>query len=322
MKKLSLLVLLFGLALPVPQTAAQTYPTMPVRLIIPYPPGGPMDDVGRVVGQRLSEMWGQPVVVDNRSGADGSIGTEFVIQARPDGYTLLLGNSGPISINPNLHKGSKHNPLKDLEPITMLITMPQVLLVNPNLPVHSIKELVEFAGSRPPGTLNYASSGVGNIQHLAMEELRAVAGIRMNHIPYRGTAPAYIDLLAGRVELMFGNTVGSLNFITAGSVRPIAISSMRRLPLLPNVPTIAESYPGFEVTSWVGLFAPKDVPQPIIHKIQTDAAKVMAMPDVQARFAAQGAEVVASTPEQLRDFTLKEEAIYARIIQSTGLAPK
>ena len=185
MKKLTLLVLLFGLALSAAQSAAQTYPNMPVRLIIPYPPGGPMDEVGRRVGQRLSEMWGQPVVIDNRSGANGSLGTDFVAQSRPDGYTLLLGNAGPITINPSLMKGLRHNPLKDLEPITLLITLPQVLLVNPSVPVHSMKDLVALAESRP-GTLNYASSGVGNVQHLAMEALQSDAGIRLKSYSVQG----------------------------------------------------------------------------------------------------------------------------------------
>lgn len=318
MRQLLLLVLLFGLALPASQSAAQTYPAKPVRLVIPYPPGGPMDEVGRLVGQRLSELWEQPVIVENRSGADGGLGTEFVARSRADGYTLLLGNSGPITINP-LIKRLSYDPQKDLEPITLLVTTPQVLLVNPNLPVYSIKDLVALAKSRPPGTLNYASSGVGNVQHLAMEAFQSAAGIRMNHVPYRGTAPAYIDLLAGRVDVMFGNTVGALNHIEAGSMRALGVSSVHRLPQLPNVPTIAESYPDFVVISWMGLFAPKDVPQLIIRKIQADATKVMARSEIQEHFAAQGAEVVASTAEQLRDFIQREATFYARIIRSTGI---
>lgn len=318
MKRLLLLVVLFGLALPAPQGSAQTFPTKLVRLVIPYPPGGPVDDVGRLVGERLSELWQQPVVVENRSGADGGVGTEFVARSPADGYTLLLGNSGPITLNP-LIKRLSYDPQKDLEPITLLVTTPQVLIANLNLPASSIGDLVALAKSRPPGTLNYASSGVGNVQHLAMEAFQSAAGIRMNHVPYRGTAPAYIDLLGGRVDVMLSNTVGSLNHIEAGSVRALGITSRHRLPQLPDVPTFAESYPDFEVTSWMGLFAPKEVPQPIIRKIQADAIKVMTTSEIQQHFAAEGAEAVASTPDQLRDFIQREAKFYAPIIRSAGI---
>jgi tripartite-type tricarboxylate transporter receptor subunit TctC len=297
---------------------AQSYPSKPVRIVVPYVPGGPVDDVARVLGQRLSEMWAQTVITDNRGGAGGSIGADLVVKSPPDGYTLLLGNAGPITINPSLMKKLPYDPQKDLQPITLVVISSQVLVVHPQLPARSFKELIALAKARP-GQLNYGSAGVGNLQHLAMEALQSVSGTKMNHVPYKGAAPAYVDLIAGQIQLMFANIVGALPHVKSGRARALAVSSLKRSAELPAVPTVAESYAGFEAISWMGLFAPVGTSNEIVLRIQADTARVLARQDVQERLARQGAEVVGSGPEQLREFTRKESALYAGIIRSTGM---
>jgi tripartite-type tricarboxylate transporter receptor subunit TctC len=297
---------------------AQSYPAKPVRLIVPYAAGGPLDDAARIVGQRLTEIWGQAVVVDNRGGAGGSIGADVVAKSAPDGYTLLLGNAGPMTINPSLQKALPYDPQRDLAPITLVSASPMVLVVHPSLPVKSVPDLVRFAKTRP-GKLNYASAGIGNLQHLGMESLQTMAGIRMNHVPYKGAAPAFIDLISGQVELMFANIIGVLPHVKSARVRAIAVSTAKRATVLPDIPSVAEIYPDFDVNGWMGIFVPATTPREITAKLHEDIVKVLMRQDTRERLASQGAEVVAGTPEQLSAFVRRESALYAKIIQSSGI---
>jgi len=297
---------------------AQTYPAKAVRVVVPYSAGGPLDDVMRVVGHRLTEMWGQSVVVDNRTGAGGSIGAEFVAKAAPDGYTLLLGNAGPMTINPGLQKKLAYDVARDFAPVSQLTASPMVLVVHPSLPVKTVPDLVRLAKARP-GQLVYASAGIGNLQHLAMEEVQARAGIRMNHVPYKGAPPALIDVMSGQIDLMFANIVGVLQHIKSGKVRAVAVSSVKRAAVLPDVPSIEDTFAGFDATGWTGVFAPAATPKEIVAKLHADITSVLARPDIRERFGEQGAEVVAGTPEQLAAFVRRESALYAKIIQSSGI---
>ncbi|HSQ03337.1 MAG TPA: tripartite tricarboxylate transporter substrate-binding protein, partial [Burkholderiales bacterium] len=218
-----------------------SYPTKPVRIVVPYAAGGPYDEIARIVGQRLTELWGQAVIADPRGGAGGSLGTDLVAKAPPDGYTLLIANAGPITINPSLQKKLPYNPQRDLAPVSLMLSSMMVLVVHPSLPAKSVKELVAIARVQP-GRLNYASAGVGNLQHLGMEFLQSLAKIKMNHVPYKGAAPAFVDLIAGHVELMFANITGAVQHVRSGRVRAIAVSSAKRAAVLPEVPTVAETY--------------------------------------------------------------------------------
>jgi len=307
-----------ALAIFVTAAHAQSYPAKPVRMIVPYAAGGPLDDAARIVGQRLTEIWGQAVVVDNRGGAGGSIGADVVAKSAPDGYTLLLGNAGPMTINPSLQKALPYDPQRDLAPITLVSASPMVLVVHPSLPVKSVPDLVRFAKTRP-GKLNYASAGIGNLQHLGMESLQTMAGIRMNHVPYKGAAPAFIDLISGQVELMFANIIGVLPHVKSARVRAIAVSTAKRATVLPDIPSVAEIYPDFDVNGWMGIFVPATTPREITAKLHEDIVKVLMRQDTRERLASQGAEVVAGTPEQLSAFVRRESAFYAKIIQSSGI---
>ena len=242
----------------------------------------------------------------------------MVAKSAPDGYTLLLGNAGPITINPGLQKKLPYDPQRDLAPVTLMAASPMVLVVHPSLPVRTVKDLVALARAKS-GQLNFASAGVGNLQHLGMESLQSMAGIRMNHVPYKGAAPAFVDLISGQVELMFANIVGVLPHVKSGRVRAIAVSSVKRAAVLPEVASVAETYPGFDATGWMGMFAPAGTSRDIIVKLHGDIIKVLARQDIRERLANQGAEVIASTPEQLAVFTRNESALYAKIIQSSGI---
>jgi len=298
---------------------AQNFPVKPVRVIVPYAAGGPYDDVARTLGQRLTEIWAQPVIVDNRGGAGGNIGTEAVAKSAPDGYTLLLGNAGPITVNPSLFRKLPYDPQKDLAPVSMVMSGLMVMSVHPSLPAKSVKDIVALARARP-GQLNYASAGVGNLQHLGMELLQIRSSSRMNHIPYKGAAPAFVDLIAGHVDLMFANIVGTMPHLRSGRVRAVAVSSVKRSPLLPDVPSVAESYAGFDIPTWAGIFAPAAVPRDILARLNADFGKVLQRADVKDRFALQGAEVVSSSTEELAAHVRKELVMYAEVIRTAKIS--
>ena len=297
---------------------AQGFPAKPVRIVVPYAAGGPYDDIARTLGQRLTEIWGQAVLVENRGGAGGNIGAEVVAKAVPDGYTVLLGNAGPITVNPTLFKKLPYDPQRDLAPIGMINAGRMVLSVHPSLPVKSVKELVALAKSSP-GKLTFASSGVGNLQHLGMELLQIQAGVKMNHIPYKGAAPAFVDLISGQVDSMFANIVGTMPHLRTGRVRAIAVSSAARSTLLPEVPSVAETFKGFDIPTWSGLFAPAGTPRENLARLTGDLMKVLQRADVRERFASQGSEATPSTAEALAEHVRKETLMYAHVIRSAGI---
>jgi tripartite-type tricarboxylate transporter receptor subunit TctC len=310
--------LLLVLVAAVQIAAAQPYPTKPVRLLVPYPPGGPVDNIGRILAQPLSPILGQNVVVENRSGGGGSVGADAAAKAAPDGYTLLLGNTGPMTINPVLQQKLPYDPRKDFAPVTWLVSAQMVLVVHPSLPVRSVKELVALARAHPGG-LNYGSAGVGNLTHLGMELLQSMAKLRMNHVPYKGVAPAYVELMSGEIAVMLGNISGPLEYIRAGRMRVIAVSSSARSPLLPQVPTVAESFPGFDLVTWMGVFVPAGTPEAVRARLHGEFVKVLRRPDVHERLVGLGNEVIAGDGEKLATHIGRELALYAKIIRTAGI---
>ena len=303
------------------QAQPGAWPLKPVRLVVSSSAGGPYDDVARALGPRLTEIWGQTVIVENRAGAGGTIGATFVAKAVPDGYTMMLGNAGPMAINPLLQKKLPYDTQRDFMPITLIMSAPMVLVVHPSMPVKSVRDIVALATAKP-GRINYGSAGVGNLQHLSMELLLSMAHSKMNHVPYKGAAPALVDLIAGQVDLMFANIVGALPHIKGERLRAIAVSSASRSPLLPTVPAVANTYPQFDVTAWMGLFLPAGTPRELANKIGADFIQVVKRADMRERLAGQGAEAIAGPPEQLADLMRRESAMYAKVIREIGLSPE
>lgn len=297
---------------------AQKYPLKPVRIVVPYAAGGPLDENARALGQKLTSRWGQPVIVDNRGGSGGAVGTETVVKAPPDGYTLLLGNGGPITVYPHLRKKRQYDPDRDLEPVTFMLSSPMLLLVHPSTPIKSVRDLVRLAKAKPNG-LTYASAGVGNFQHLSMELFQILAGIKMVHVPYKGAAPAFVDLLSGQVDLMFANILGALPQVKAGRMRAIAVSSAKPSSAAPSVPPVASVYPEFDMTGWQGIFAPAGTAKDLIAAINRDFIWALTQPDSKQRLTDQGADVVAEGPTELAAFVRKESVLLAKIIKSAGI---
>lgn len=299
--------------------AAQSYPVKPIRIVVHFPPGGPTDLVARAVGQKFTEAWGQQVIVDNRPGAGGVLGVDIVVRAAPDGYTLLLGTGGSMSIAPALNIKAPYNVFKDLAPISRLVINPQVLVAHPSLPANSVRELIKLAKSRP-GQINYASVGPGSPQHLGTEMLKSMTGIDMVHIPYKGTAPAITDILAGNVSLMFNSMPSVLPHIGARRLKGIAVSSGRRSQAAPDIPTVAEAgVPGFEYVTWYGLFAPAATPADVIAKVNAEVVRMLAGPDLSKRFASQGAEPASSSPAELARFMRDEHEGWKKVIKTAGI---
>jgi tripartite-type tricarboxylate transporter receptor subunit TctC len=299
--------------------AAQGYPAKPIRLIVPYPPGGPTDLVGRSIGQKLTEAWGQQVVVENRAGAASAIGTEIAARSAADGYTLLLGTSAGFCITPALGGKLPYDPERDFAPVSLLVVNPQILVVHPSLPVHTVKALVALAKSRP-GQINYASVGNASPQHLGMEMLKSMTKIDMVHVPYKGTAPAVTDILAGQVSLMFNSMPSVLPQARSGKLRGIAVGSAKRSPAAPDIPTVAESgVPGFEYVTWYGLYAPAATPRDIVGKLNAQVVKILSEPEMARRLASQGAEPSGSTPEQLLQYRRVEFVRWRELISAMNL---
>jgi len=299
--------------------AAQGYPTKPVRLLVPYPAGGPVDAVARILVPHLS--LGQNVIVENRSGAGGSIGADSVAKSAPDGYMMLIGNSGPMTINPVLRRDLGYDPKKDFAPVTWLTSSQMVLVVHPSLPVHSLQDFVALARSHP-GELNYGTAGVGNLTHLGMELFQSMAKVKLNHVPYKGVAPAYVDLISGEIAVMFGNVTGPLAHIQAGRLRAIAVTSSQPSPVLPQVPRVADSYPGFDLVTWMGIFFPAGTPQAIRAQLQGEFQKALRNPDARERLVALGNDVVGGSGEDLAALIDRELKLYAKIIKSAGMKPQ
>ena len=311
--------LLLALAVAAPTAAAQDYPVKPMRMLVPYPAGGPLDAIARILVANMT--LGQNVIVENRSGAGGSLGAEVVAKAAPDGYMMLMGNSGPITINPVLRTDLTYHPKRDLSPVTWLTSGQMVLVVHPSLPVHSVKELVALARANP-GKLDYGSAGIGNTTHLGMELLQSMAKVKLNHIPYKGVAPAFIDLMSGRLAVMFGNITGPLGHIQAGRLRAIAVTGPKPSHALPQVPRVAEVYPGFELVTWIGMFVPAGTPEPVRSKLQNEFIRVLNIKDVRERLVTLGNDVVAGKGEELSALVDGELKLYARIIKEAGIKPE
>jgi tripartite-type tricarboxylate transporter receptor subunit TctC len=302
-----------------PVVAAQSYPTRPLRLVITYPPGGTTDFVGRPVAQKLSELLGQQVVVDNRGGAGGVIATVIVAQAPADGYTLLLGTSSGMLINPLLNPKLPYDAFRDFTPISRTNINPQALVATPSLPANNVKELVAYAKANP-GKLNAASSGIGTPNHLGCEMLKYLAKIDIVHIAYKGGGPAMTDLIAGQVQLQFSSIPTVLAHVKAGRVKMLAIGSAKRSRALPEVPTIAESgVPGYEYTTWYGVFGPKGMHKPLVAQLNGAVAKALASPEVSQRLMSQGAEPSPSSPEALTHYMREESQRWAKVIAAAGI---
>lgn len=311
--------LLLALAAVTQLAAAQEYPVKPVRLLVPYPAGGPVDAVARMLAPHLG--LGQNVIVESRSGAGGSLGAEVVAKAPPDGYMMLIGNSGPMTINPVLRSDLSYDSKRDFAPVAWLTSGQMVLMVHPSLPVRSVKDLVALARAKP-GVLNYGTAGVGNTTHLGMELLQSMAKIKLNHVPYKGVAPAYVELMAGQIEVMFGNITGPLAHIQSGRLRAIAVTGPTTAPVLPKVPRVAEDYPGFELVTWMGIFVPAGTPEAIRARLQGEFLRVLQVKDVRERLIALGNDVVDGKGQDLAGLLDRELKLYAKIIKSAGIKPE
>jgi len=297
---------------------AQAYPTKPIRLVVPFPAGGTTDILAREVGQRLSMTLGQPVVIDNRPGAAGNIGADLVAKSAPDGYTLLMGTVGTHAINASLYAKMPYDHVKDFAPVILVAGVPNVLEVNPALPVNSVADLIKLAKAKP-GQINFASSGSGTSIHLSGELFKTMAGVDMTHVPYKGSAPAITDLIGGQVQVMFDNLPSSLQFIKAGKLRAIAVTSAKRAPALPDVPTIAESgLPGFEASSWFGIVAPAGTPPAIIARINNDVDQWLQSSEAKEKLLAQGAIPAGGTPEQFAAHIRAETEKWAKVVKASG----
>nr|WP_145545106.1 tripartite tricarboxylate transporter substrate binding protein [Variovorax boronicumulans] len=303
--------------LPLP-AAAQAYPTKPITMIVPFSAGGTTDILARIVGQALSTELGQSVVIDNRAGAGGNIGGQLAARAQADGYTLFMGTVGTHAINEALYKKMPFNPIKDFAPLSRVANVPNLLVANPAQPFKTVAELIAYAKAHP-GKVNFGSSGSGSSIHLSGELFKSMAKVDMVHIPYKGSAPAVNDLLGNQIAIMFDNMPSAIQHVRAGKLRAIAVTTAKRSPELPDVPTVAESgVPGYEATSWFGLFAVAGTPAPIVTQLHKALVKVLNNPDVKAKIVAQGGEVVAETPEQFAAFIKAETAKWGKVVKESG----
>ena len=295
--------------------SAQSYPAKPIRIVIPFVPGGPSDTVGRAIGSKFQEYLGQPAIVENRPGANGAIAAEFVAKSDPDGYTLLVGSIGVFSINAALYKDLRYHPVRDFAPISLAVTTPNVLVTKLEFPPHSVQALVDYAKENP-GKISYASSGTGSSDHLTAELFKQMTGTFGVHIPYRGGAAVVTDLLGGQVEASFQNMGNVATQIRAGKIRALAVTANSRAAALPDVPTMAEAgYPGLIVTSWQAAAAPAKTPREVIARLNDAAVKALRSPDVRDRLTAIGFDVVASTPEEFGQFMKNEIERWTRVVQ-------
>ena len=298
--------------------SAASYPSKPIRIVVPFTAAGTTDIVARAVGADMARVFGQAVAIENRAGAGGNLGSDVVAKAAPDGYTLLVGAVSPQAINVSLYSNMPYDVMRDFEHISLLAAVPNLLEVHPGVPVKTVKELIEYARARP-GKLAYASSGNGTSIHLSAELFKAMTGVDMLHIPYKGSAPAVADLMAGQVQLMFDNLPSSIQQVRAGKLRAIAVTSLRRSPVLPDVPTIAESgLPGYEASSWFGMHAPAKTSKDIVNKLHATVAKALRTPEMIERFTSLGADPVGNTPEQFTEFVRDEIVKWAKVVKASG----
>jgi tripartite-type tricarboxylate transporter receptor subunit TctC len=298
--------------------AEQAYPSRPIRLVVPFPPGGSLDVVARAIGQKLTDAWGQPVIVDNRPGAGGNIGADLVAKSPPDGYTILEGALSTHAVNVSLYAKMPYDPIKDFVPITLVAVTPNVLVVHPSVPVNSVPELVAYAKAHP-GKLSFGSGSNGSAGHLAGELFKTEAGVDMVHIPYKGGAPAMQDLLGGQIQLMFDNLANSMQQVRAGKLKALAVTTARRSTLVPELPTLAETgLPGFDIYTWWGFMAPAGTPREIVAKWNVEVARILNTPEMKSFFAQQGAEPASTSPDEFAAMIRSEIPKYAKIIKASG----
>ena len=298
--------------------APDVYPSRSITMVIPFPPGGPTDVTGRVLAEKLSTVLKQTIIVENKPGASANIGAQYVANAQPDGYTLLFSTGGTHGINPFLYKNIGYDPVKDFEPIIWATISPNIIVVNPDLPVKTLKELIYYAKARP-GELSSAAPGQGSTPHMAGELFKKSAGINIQHIPYKGSGPALTDVMGGHVPIMFDGIPSSLPLVKAGKLRALAVTSKSRSSAALDIPTVAETIPGFEASGWFALYAPAGTPRSIILLLNQGANQVLEMPDVKKRYSDLGADVVGGSPEKLRDQVKREMAKWSELIRTTGI---
>ena len=298
---------------------AQAYPVKPIRLIIPFAPGGTNDIIGRLVAQKLGEAIGQPVIADNRGGAGGSIGMEVAAKAAPDGYTIVIGHIGTLAVNPTLYSKLAYDPVKDFDPITLVSKLPNLMAVNPTVPAKTVAQFIALAKSRP-GKLSYGSGGVGGAGHLATEYFRLLTKIDMVHVPYRGTGLAVVDVISGQLDMVMAGVPAIVPHTRTGKLRALGVSGSTRLGILPDIPTIAESgAPGYDATQWYGMLVPARTPKAVIASLHAGLEKALASPLLKERFAADGAEPFMTTPDEFTAFMKREIARWAPVIKKAGL---
>jgi tripartite-type tricarboxylate transporter receptor subunit TctC len=300
---------------------AQQYPAKPIRIVAPYPAGGSSDTIARMMAAKLNEAWQQPVVVENRGGVGGSLGTELVAKSPPDGYTLLVGNIQPVAINNNIYKKLGYDTLRDLAPISLAVTGPQIVVVHPSVPAKNIKELIAAARGRKD-QLNFGSSGPGSISQLAAELFKRMAKVDMVHVPYKGSALITNDLIGGHLDIVFSDMAVMLPHVKSGRVRALAVTGPKPTPLVPGVPAVAETVPGFVMESWWGLLAPTGTPEPIITRLNGELARILQLNDIKERFASLGVEAKSSSTAEFAALIKSELARYAKLIKEIGITPE
>ncbi|MGE0153696.1 MAG: Bug family tripartite tricarboxylate transporter substrate binding protein [Reyranellaceae bacterium] len=298
---------------------AQQFPSKPINLVIPSTPGGLTDAFGRIIGDAMTKAWGQPVILEHRAGANGIIGTNYVAKAEPDGHTLLLGSAGPLATNEWLYSSVPYSSERDFAGVGMVVTFPNVLVVNPSLPINNVQELIAYAKANP-GKLNYGSAGIGASHHLSGELFRLMTGADIVHVPYKGTAPALADLLGGHVQMMFSNVPAAVGHIQSKALRPLAVTSTARNPALPDIPTIAEAgVPGYSMTSWVILVAPAKTPPEIVAKLNAEVVKAMNTPEARERLVKEGGATSNASPKEMDEFLKGENAKFRKIVKDANL---
>ena len=297
---------------------AQGWPEKPVRFVVGFTPGGPSDILARALGQKLAESWGQQVVIENRPGAGGNIAAELVAKSAPDGATWLLGNNSILATNQSLYGRLGYDPVKDFAPVALVAIQPNILVVNPDVPVKSVKELIALAKAKP-GELNYASSGSGAAAHLAGELFKAMTGVQMLHVPYKGAQPALTDVIAGQAQLMFATSASVIPYIKSGRLRALAVTTAQRSASVPDLPTVSEAgVPGFEATTWHGVVVPAATPAPLVERLNADIVRVLRMRDLRERLESLGAEVAPGTPRDFAEYIAREIPKWAKVVKDSG----